>query len=506
MKIDQKHDLERITDASPDAMVLVDAAGQIVLVNSQAERMFGYTRAEMLNETVELLIPKRYRAAHTGHRSDFSAQPRQRGMGANLDLYGLTKDGDEFSIDVNLSPVELHGAQYALAAVRDFSIRHQAEVELRSARDDARRANAIKTRFLAAASHDLRQPLQSLGLYLSVLSKQVEGEPATEVVQKMRKSLDVMGDMLDVLLDLSKLESGTVVPEYQQFSLSGLLGEIREFYSALAADKGIALELSAPATSCYSDPVLLRRIIDNLVSNAIRYTDTGSVRIECTTVESIATVSVHDSGSGIPPEKREIIFDEYYQLENPSRDRRSGLGLGLAIVKHVARLLDHPVELKSEVGVGSVFSVSLPIAGDANRETPGKQTTDLPTGLLQSASRVLLVDDDPSIIDAMTLLFEAEGLEVYAATDSEEALAHLRDQHVPDFIVSDYRLPGPTGVELIRLIRNELQTAVPAVLMTGDTTAKLVDETDLPDCAVLHKPVDTDYLLGLISTAANDPH
>jgi PAS domain S-box-containing protein len=370
------------------------------------------------------------------------------------------------------------------------------------ARKEAERANAAKSRFLAAASHDLRQPLQSVELYLSVLARLLVEPRHQEICAKIGLSLETMSELLDALLDISRLESGSITPARRDFPLQELLDRIIPDNLQQAEKKGLRLECAVTECRVHSDPALLERVIANFVTNAIRYTHRGRVAIDCQRGVDTVRIAVSDTGIGIPHDAVEQIFEEYYQLGNPMRDRREGLGLGLAIVKHISRLLGHRLEVQSVPGEGSTFTVEVPLA------KTGAQPVELHARALPRGSRrpvVLFVDDDPAIVDATTLLLEATGIEVHSALNGDAALALLGGGIRPDIVVCDYRLPGYTGMEVIRRVRKATVDNLPAVLMTGDTSTYDRDAAGLAECTVLHKPVDTDELLALIENLTASP-
>lgn len=374
--------------------------------------------------------------------------------------------------------------------------------ELDTARQQAESNNQSKSRFLAAASHDLRQPLQSVGLYLSVLARHLTEPKQQEVAGKMQVSLEVMKELLDALLDISKLESGSVAPQRTDFSVQQLLERIEASHAQQAERKGLTLDAETTPCIVHSDPALLERVLDNFVANAIRYTERGGVKVFCEPRDGCAHICVSDTGVGIPEEKFADIFEEYYQIDNPVRDASKGLGLGLAIVKHIARLLGHRLDVRSTPGEGSTFSVEVPL-GESAGARPRKAAPS--TELSDRPPVVLLVEDDVSIIDATTLLLEAAGMRVHSALNGEEALARVAAGAAPDLILTDYRLPGDNGAAVIRRVREVGGSALPAILVTGDTSSLGDDARALEHCRVLHKPVDTGELLTLIERLARPP-
>jgi PAS domain S-box-containing protein len=487
-----------LLDAAPDATVVADSAGVIVFANAQVREVLGYVPEALIGLNVDQLLPERLRAAHGAHRADFMYSPRVRPMGAGLDLYGRRRDGSEFPIEISLSPVSTDQGMLVISAIRDVTERKAFEVELNAAKETAERATATKSRFLAAASHDLRQPLQSIAIYLDVLNRVVrqDQDKALEVSAKIDKSLDVMRELLDALLDVSKLDSGSITPEVRDFRLQSLFDELAADCAPEAEGKGLTLSIEPTEAVVRTDPALLQRILANFVGNAVRYTEEGSVAVCAVESGDHLRVEVRDTGIGIPEEAIDTIFEEYFQLDNPVRDRRKGLGLGLSIVKQVASLLDCPLEVASTMGEGSCFSILVPLGRLDEEETAPVQPQ---TGQLAPGEPVILfVDDDPAIVDATTMMLELAGISVRSALDGSRAIAMLEEGLSPDMVVSDFRLPGANGIEVIRRARELQGSYLPTVLMTGDTSGKLIDEAAISNCTVLRKPVDTNHLISLI--------
>jgi len=499
--MDLTEDLIRdLLHAAPDPTIITNEDGQIAFVNHQVRRVFGYEPHELVGEPIEVLLPERYLSVHPRHRQSFFVDPQPRGMGVGLELFGRRKNGAEFPVEISLSPVRSDHGMLAVSAIRDITDQKLTQDALHAATETAKQANATKSRFLAAASHDLRQPLQSLGLYLSVLERITNGEKEQEVEQKMRKSLDVMGELLDALLDISKLDAGSITPEKQDFPLQKLFDQLDAANSEFAAEKGLILHFEPSKATLHTDRILLQRILENFVANAIRYTEAGDIEVTCTNRDDVARIEVRDTGVGVPEEALETIFEEYFQLDNPVRDRRKGLGLGLSIVKLVASLLDHPLDVVSTVGEGSVFAITVPLGQSqpVPMEVPGPGHT----AERSISLNVLFVDDDPAIIDAMGMLLEVAGMNVVFALNGEDALAQI-DESVFDVVVSDYRLPGMNGVEVIERVRHAISPDLPAILMTGDTTVGEIEKERLERCTVLHKPVDPDRLISLLESATS---
>ena len=375
--------------------------------------------------------------------------------------------------------------------------RRREHAVLEAATNKALEAEAEKSRFLAAASHDLRQPLHAADLYLSALRLRLEQPEQQTICAKAQQALIATSNILRALLDISRFESGAFSPSFQAVAIHELIEFVVAQNMAPAQAKQLVLkaEVSEPCIG-YSDPGLLERIIDNLVSNAVRYTETGTVVVRCGPRGASAYVEVTDTGVGIPEEALGAIFDQYVRASRHA----GGLGLGLAISKHVASLLGCSIRVQSRLGHGSTFVVDIPGAGSAaalpvrDASTNGARR-DVPTGEV----RVLLVEDDASVCDAMLMLLQQAGVEVRAASDGEGALVQLADGFKPNVIVSDYQLPDINGAALIARLRTELGP-VRALLVTADT--RLRDAGDVKDCLLVHKPLSPMMLIGLVKQLA----
>lgn len=371
--------------------------------------------------------------------------------------------------------------------------------ELEEMKNDATRANTQKTWFVAAASHDLRQPLQASLAYLSVLSRRTGREDLEELCEKARQPLKAMSDILDVLLDISDLESGHVMPQMKDFPLNELLLRVISNVQHQAQEKGLRLSCLPTDLNVHSDPRLLERVVSNFVTNAIRYTAKGLIGIYCEAVGDKVCICVTDTGIGIPADALSAIFEDHVQLGNPARDRRKGLGLGLSIAKRIADALGHRISVQSEVGSGSSFSIELPQSEAAAAHIETKQPAAAAAAELRPI--VLLIDDDQDVAEAMQMLLQSYQFETYMALSRDAALAMLESGLNPGLLLCDYRMPGANGADVIRQVRQALHAEVPAVIMTGDMGLTEAP-ADLARCALVHKPVDVDKFFSVIGKLA----
>jgi signal transduction histidine kinase/CheY-like chemotaxis protein len=368
--------------------------------------------------------------------------------------------------------------------------------QLERARAKAEEANRAKSRFLAAASHDLRQPLHALGLFASALMGEVSLPRPRELVGKISRCVDALEKMFAELMDISRIDAGTVAVGRIGFALQGMFDRIEADFLPLAREKGLRLRIRPTREWTRSDPLMFERILRNLVSNAIRYTERGGVLVACRRRGETLWIQVWDSGIGIAEKERERIFEEFYQVGNPERDRSKGIGLGLSIVRRLAELLDEVVAFRSVPGRGSVFQLRTP---RVPAETPAPAAA-LPGVFAHVNLVVALLEDDPLVREAMASLLERNGMEVASGADSQDLLGALaRTGERPGLIVADYQLRGgESGVAAVRAVRNAFGKAIPVILVTGQTSAEHLAEATASGFPVLRKPVQGGKLLALI--------
>ncbi|MDX1507975.1 MAG: PAS domain S-box protein, partial [Woeseiaceae bacterium] len=429
-----------LLESAPDAMIFTTFDGEIVLINGQAEQMFGYGRDELQGEMIEILIPARLKDRHQKHRGKYRQNPELRPMGPQLDLLARRKDGSEFPVEISLSPVESPDGSVVSAVIRDVTDRKRLELELVAARQEAERANKANSAFLAAASHDLRQPVQALTLLNGALRRTVKDERSLEMIRSQEHSLTAMTNLLNSLLDIGRLDAGAITPEFEIFPVQRLIDRFSAEFGRQATQKGLTFEAHDCDALIRSDPNLLAEILQNFVSNAIRYTDKGSVKLDCARDGDYVRLSVVDTGIGIEPDQLDAIFREFHQCRVKGSSNE-GFGLGLAIVKRMAHLLEHNVSVESTPGSGSTFSITVPVpAADADvshlvDEEPDDEPMERGVGL------IVLIEDDVDVANAWAALLEAEGYRVATAASASEAnaLAHHLDT-LPSLIISDFQL------------------------------------------------------------------
>lgn len=375
---------------------------------------------------------------------------------------------------------------------------------LTAQKEQAERANLAKSRFLAAATHDLRQPMHALTLFVAALKERIQYPEVSRIVHNIESSVTAMQGMFNALLDISRLDAGVLQTHPRDFHLQDLFDRLRMDFTPHAQEKELRLIVVPTRAIVRTDPVLLERILMNLISNGIRYSVQGGVVVGCRRTKGGLRIEVWDSGKGIPEHRQKEIFQEFVQLNNPERDRNKGLGLGLAIVERMARLLGSLIEIKSVVGKGSVFSIKVP-RGNAKRvieETAPAITVrrnDLKGAL------VVFVDDESTILEGMEVLLRDWGCQPVIAATAMGALAGLiQAGRPPDIIVSDYRLrEQENGIEVIAKIREHYGIDIPAILVSGDTGPELLREAKEKGLRIMHKPARPAKLRALINYLVN---
>ncbi len=413
-----------------------------------------------------------------------------------------------------MSPIENLGQTLIAAAIRDATDRKQVEAELivareaaeaareiaDRARESADRANQGKSRFLATASHDLRQPLQTLELLTGALRRRLTDPAAIEALSQQTQAIDAMSRLLNALLDISKLESGAIKPEPTDFTVAAIFEELRLEFASIAADKGLRLEIELCDDVVYSDPSLVEQILRNLVSNALKYTREGWVRMRCRHEAALVRIEVLDTGVGIPADQLPYIYDEFYQVGVSPNTSRDGYGLGLAIVQRLVKLLTLKLDVHSEVGRGSAFSLLLPSSSghEAAARGASMQAGDVDSQPF-GAARVLVVEDNEAVRRALLRLLELEDYRVTAVASLPEAVRYVQQGQRVDLLISDYHLSnGETGTQVIATLREILGVSLRAVLTTGDTSSAIKQLPCDPHLRITSKPIKAEELLAML--------
>jgi PAS domain S-box-containing protein len=485
------HRFQDLLEAAPDAIMEVDNSGVILLLNAAAERLFGYRRDELLGRNIDLLVPERARSRHSQHRAGYSVHPSTRTMGRGMVLSARRKDGTELPVEISLSPTRSPDGLSVIAIIRDVTERREAEETIRQANillearnQEVERANRLKSEFLASMSHELRTPLHTIIGFTELLKEEQEG-PLNEKQHRFLRhvhqdALHLLALINDVL-DLSRIEAGRLELHRETFDAQAVIRDAVDAIRPQAEAKEIAADelLEWPVT-IYGDRVRFREMLNNLLSNAVKFTRAGGrISVEAGDSGGMVRFTVADSGIGIAAEHHEAIFDTFRQVGATTRGVREGTGLGLAIVKRLVEMHGGAIWVESEPGRGSRFHFTLP-AGD-----PGPRTEPL----------VLIVEDEPSARELLAGYLEPNGFRAEMAATAEEALSLARELR-PDVITLDLMLPGKSGFQLRRELRNTQETRDIPVLVTT-----VLDQEQMPNMEAaefLRKPVNKDALLKAI--------
>lgn len=492
--------LRGLYEMSPLGIVMTDMKGRFIEFNEAFRCICGYPADELKALDYWTLTPKGYEAderlqldslKRTGHYGPYEKDCiRKDGTPVPLRANGMLITGTD-------------GQQYIWSIVEDVTDRKQTEAELIASKQSAEKASLTKSRFLAAASHDLRQPVQAINLFCDGLNKTGLSKEQKRISDYLSLSVRNLGDILNALLDISKLEAGMVKPNPVVIQSDALFRHIDSEFAHQAAAKSLRLKLYFPhrEMAILVDAKLLQSLLGNLIGNAIKYTERGGVLVGIRRRGNRAVIQVWDTGIGIAPEHVNTIFDEYFQIGNPERDRAKGLGLGLSIARHLAELLETEVVCRSRPGKGSVFEFSLPLADILLKEElrhiePAKSGTGAVSGL--TSRNIVLIEDNPIVAEATRLALESIGIRVTAYGSAQDALASS-DIADADFYISDLSLPGLNGIELLDAIQQRSPQPIKAVVLTGNTSPSLVATTQSSRWQLLFKPVNLPMLLAAIA-------
>ena len=475
--------------------------GTLLWANGKLCNMLGYFFDEVRDKDVRKLIhPEDRRLARRLYRRLIVGQLEH----FSQELQCLHANGTPVWCNVTLSLARHADARpdYLIAVIEDIGRRKHIEQQLAEASAEAHRADAAKSRFLAAASHDLRQPAQSLVMFTALLKNKLKGGPLEPAVSQMESAVGALTGMLAGMLDLSRLDAGVVEPKTETVNVADMLRNLVHEYALRAESHGLRVCLATHRPlSVVTDSTLLERILRNLLENALRYTQSGGIVVGCRRHGALLRLEIVDSGIGIASEHLEAIFEELFQVGNLARDRSQGLGLGLAIVRRIARLIGAQVEVHSQPGKGSRFSVILPCAENGHA---GPDASEIDWG---KGRTLLVIEDDEYVRKSIEMALECFGFTVLAAEDEAQAASLLDRQGVsPDAIIADFRLGrGRTGVEVAQAIRCRCSMPVPTLIMTGDTAPERIQQVLASGFAILHKPAGVEELLSTLQVLIFHP-
>jgi PAS domain S-box-containing protein len=481
-----------------DGVHIMGGDGILLEVSDSFCRMLGYTREELIGAHVSLWDAqwatqdlKQKIAEQIGAigRSVFETRHRRR-------------DGSVFDVEISGQALELDGKLVLFNSARDITERNRFESELVAAKQNAEAANLAKSHFLASASHDLRQPIQAINLFSLALKNTVLSQEQKKISDYLALSAKSLGDLLNALLDISKFDAGLVKPVHELVGIRTLIRNVSAEVTLTASAKKLRFRVFSRRRelASYTDPKLVRSLLGNLIDNAIKYTDRGGVLVGIRCRGRQILIQVWDTGVGIAPEKVNAIFDEYFQIENPERDKTKGLGLGLAIARRIARLLGTDVQCRSRTGKGSVFEFCLPLADESPKQIASlnlQPDAGRYVALDLGGRRIAVIEDDWTVAMAIKLSLESLGMRVKTYDNAEAALASP-DIGDADFHICDLRLPGMNGREFLDALQLQSRKRIKGVILTGDTSPERVDLVRSSGWSIVFKPIDLPALLSTI--------
>lgn len=497
---DSEQNFRELFLQSPVPMMLNNISGVIEAVNNRFVEVFGYTHDDIpdVDSWWEMAFPDAtYRAeiyAVWRHVREIGSPDKS--PISPLEVLFTRKDGEQRT--VLISGVFIR--DYLLITLDDISERRLLEAELQSDKFRAENASRSKSRFLAAASHDLRQPAHALGMFVARLAELPNEPEARHLIGRMEESVHAMQDMLNGFFDISRLDDDSIPPKLVACQIAAVFEQLRNNFTRAAAEKGLRLRFRPSGAWVQSDPALLQRILLNLVSNAVRYTQQGTILVACrpTSEGKHARIEVWDSGEGIAAQHHKEIFNEFFQVGNPQRDRANGLGVGLSIVDRACRQLNHPLSLRSSPGYGTRFSLLVPVAPVASMNQP-EAISVTPKLAPLVGLRILLIEDDMLGMEGLSGLLSSWGCWVTVAEGARTACElYQRDPSI-DLIISDFRLVGSiNGIEAIRMLYQIAGQPIAACLITGDTDASVRIQAQEAGLYFLEKPLRPAKLRSLL--------
>ncbi len=484
--IEAESRFRELLEAAPDAIIEVDQSGRIVLLNAVTEKLFGYSREELLGLNVDQLLPEGPRGRHSAHRAHYTAEAHVRPMGSGLTLRAKRRDGSEVPVEISLSPVNSDDGLHVLAIIRDATERHLAEEKIRSANQqlelrnrEVERANRLKSEFLASMSHELRTPLHTIIGFTELLAEELEGplnDRQKRFVKHVHQDSHHLLALINDILDLSKIEAGRMELRLESFDAAGVLQDVLAGIRTLADAKQIRIDNRvAGQIGIVADRVRFREILNNLLSNAVKFTpEGGDIWVEAGFEDDMALFAVSDSGIGIAPEDQDAIFETFRQVGSTTRGVREGTGLGLAIVRRLVEMHGGSIRVESEIDKGSRFQFTMP-------SSPAKEPL------------ILVIEDEPSAQELLTTYLQPSHYRTETAGAAAEGLAKARLLR-PDLITLDLLLPGRTGWQILRDLKQMPETRDIPVLVIS-----VLDEDKaaltLGAAAYLRKPLKKEALL-----------
>lgn len=462
-------------EAAPNAMIMVDSEGKMILANRQTETMFQYSRKELIGEPIEILVPNRFQKSHPGQRGSFFSNPKTRSMGAGRELFGKRKDSSEVAIEIGLNPIETSEGIYVLASIIDITERKKTEALIAS-QEAALEASRMKSQFLANMSHEIRTPMNGIIGMTELLSFTALDSQQADYAETIRRSAESLLTIINDILDFSKIEAGKLDLESEELDLDQLMRDVERVFSVLAEKKGITLFSNRPVLhrKFRGDSGRILQVLNNLLGNAIKFTEKGQVSIRVSLQNSDGKYTnvkfeIQDTGIGIPDVSRSDLFRAFSQADNSSTRKFGGTGLGLSISKRLVELMGGTIEVASEVGKGSNFSFQIKLENGSGSATKPEPLKDVALPTIQGHDRILVAEDHLINQKLVFAMLEKLGFKVDIVGNGKEALERI-SQNEYSLVLMDCQMPELDGFETttaIRRLKDSKQSSIPVIAMTA---------------------------------------
>ncbi|MDP2088215.1 MAG: PAS domain S-box protein [Flavobacteriaceae bacterium] len=500
-----------VVESAPNAIILVDSSGTIQLINKQTENYFGYERDELIGKKIEMLVPNASEMNHVNLHSDFTSHPTERKMGNNRDLFGLKKDGSKIPIEVGLNPIRINNETLILTSIIDITERKKAEEEIKNAKTEAERANIAKSEFLSRMSHELRTPLNSILGFTQLMSMGELNPAHKKGVDHIMKSGKHLLNLINEVLDLSRIEAGKLSISIEPIQLQKVLGETLDILNYFALERSIKLELeSSPNNDLFvkADHQKLKQVLLNIVNNAVKYNKEGGlVTVKVANIQNeTARISITDTGNGISPDELHKLYSPFQRI-GVGISEIEGTGLGLAVAKKLMEAMNGSIGLESEPGVGSTFWIELPqIEGQIERHERNGDFIKPDTKTVNVSGTLLYIENNISNQQLVKQIIDTQRPSINLITETfGKNTVKLAKDYKPDLILLDLNLPDIHGSEVLKLLLKDTETkSIPVVILSADAMEKQIEKSLIMGAKLyLTKPLDVLELLKAIDECLN---
>lgn len=506
-KLHPTFNFKTITDSAPDAVIIVDDKGRIQYANEQAERDFGYSREELKNQEVEILMPGQFRAKHHDYRNKYMEKPKLRRMGTLTDLHGVRKNGEEFPIDVSISPIRMeNGELFVLASIRDIADKKMLFEELIIAKERAEESNRLKSAFLATISHELRTPLNHIFGFSDVLSETSEDENVKEMANLMHESCANLINIVDDIFQLALVEQTNLSVRDERICISNLYIELKNELEATLADSGkkeniklnYLIDNAIVEKAILSDRSKIRMILSSLIKNAVKYTDKGYIELGIKLIDQTTiSFSLKDTGCGVPKDKQQLIFELFTQSDEIYTRAKGGLGIGLSIALKIVNAMNGEIVVESEADQGATFTVNLPIKIARERKNASAAPSNKIPNL--TGKTVLIIEDDRIISEQIERILQPTHCKVLKSESGKESIRDVLRKPDIEFILTSLTLPTIDGFRVVEGLRRLKKRACIIAMKNTFTQRERARALSAGSNDLITKPINKNLLYKLLT-------